>query len=189
MQASAKPPAASRGRTLPISLDTVSESLLTKLATKPTRHSAGLPVASAHAAQTAPASPEPHTLPCTNPQNTRVWLAGLVALLHKGMLCEQEHISRSCRQAASHAQGAAGAACAKHPSRLGCMTSPFPGDASQSKLMRGHQACATVWHHPTLIDQRLIEGNVCVAGSAPASAARTWPPRCPPSASAPASPW
>ena len=61
------PPAGSRrGCTLPISLDTVSDSLLTKLATKPMRQSAGLPVASAHAPQTAPASPEPHTLPCTH---------------------------------------------------------------------------------------------------------------------------
>jgi len=50
-------------RALPISLDTVSDSLLTKLATKPTRHSAASPVASAAAAQSAPASPEPHTLP------------------------------------------------------------------------------------------------------------------------------
>jgi len=50
-------------RALPISLDTVSDSLLTKLATKPMRHSAASPVARAAAAQTAPASPEPHTLP------------------------------------------------------------------------------------------------------------------------------
>lgn len=50
--------------TLPISEDTVSDSLLTKLATKPMRQGSSVPVASAATAQTMPASPEPHTLPC-----------------------------------------------------------------------------------------------------------------------------
>jgi len=50
--------------TLPISLDTVSESLLVKLATNPACHRLYCPVASAAAAQNSPAAPEPQTLFC-----------------------------------------------------------------------------------------------------------------------------
>lgn len=51
--------------TLPISEDTVSDNLLTKLAAKPIRHGSVVPVVSAATAQSIPAKPEPHTLPCT----------------------------------------------------------------------------------------------------------------------------
>lgn len=51
--------------TLPISEETVSDSLLTKLATNPIRQGSDKPVASAAMAQSIPASPDPHTLPCT----------------------------------------------------------------------------------------------------------------------------
>ena len=75
----------------PISDETVSDSLLTKLATKPICHGAVVPENKAVMAQSIPASPDPHTLPCT----------GLIAIVTCPCCIQTSQLSNPCLDGAS----------------------------------------------------------------------------------------